>query len=209
MTGDQFQGGAGISFMQWSRPDLRTTKPNTQGVPRSFMVQLHTDHYSCKLFKVASICLDTFSDPCDQGRCKHSRICCFMHLAALKIPEAVFTHIQVACIQIWLSRNPHTVIKRVPITWPWKLIRCNGKSDQSVRGSIMLAVHLTSYSYSDVLLKALAARVAKRETLQKLYCPVITSQTHHATCLRTSAVDSYLRLFHVGYHKSRNGSFFW
>ena len=37
-------------------------------------------HYPCKLFKVASICLDIFLTPCDQGTCILMKHCCITYV---------------------------------------------------------------------------------------------------------------------------------
>jgi hypothetical protein len=49
-------------------------------------------------FNVASICLDTFFDPCDQGMCNLLKQCSFMHFAAMRICEVVCLHVQLQCI---------------------------------------------------------------------------------------------------------------
>jgi len=37
-------------------------------------------HYSCKLFRVAFICLDTFSEPCDQRMCNFTNYCSIIYV---------------------------------------------------------------------------------------------------------------------------------
>ena len=59
----------------------------------------YTVHCSCQYkFKVASNCLDIFSDSCDQGMCNLLKHCGFMHLAALRIREVVCSHVQLQCV---------------------------------------------------------------------------------------------------------------
>jgi len=38
-------------------------------------------HYSWMLFRVAFICLDTFSEPCDQGMCNFTNHCSIIYMS--------------------------------------------------------------------------------------------------------------------------------
>jgi hypothetical protein len=147
-------------------------------------------NHSCKLVKLPSICVKTFSDTFHVGTWnlkKHWNVIC-APCGTGNWPKYLFHRVNLLYTQDRFHVTPH-MIRCVVIRWPWRLVVCTVTTDPSLRDLLIQTLlddptAASCCSTSDVALveehslRGLALHVSEKATLvlpvrhcQQMYVP--------------------------------------